>query len=169
MDLGVIPTDNLYKFLAISGLVLVIFSFVFANKLISRLRERLFEVQVDVAKINAELDFLESQQGASPDLGGGTPVSDPLHSQREQKVALAVADIKMEQLEFLIRETRIATKGLILGVGIGGAMMVAGFTLWYEKLQKPLDQEIQMKEVSQPNRALKSDGQPATRLVRRLA
>ena len=75
----------------------------------------------------------------------------------------------MEQLEFLIRETRIATKGLILGVGIGGAMMVAGFTLWYEKLQKPLDQEIQMKEVSQPNRALKSDGQPATRLVRRLA
>jgi hypothetical protein len=59
MDLPSLPTDNLYKFLALSGLFIVVFGFIFPMTRISELKLKACEVNTQIEVLRIEVDDLE--------------------------------------------------------------------------------------------------------------
>jgi hypothetical protein len=59
MNLPSLPTDNLYKFLALSGLFIVLFSFIFPMKRVGELKLKASEIITQAEVLRIEIDDLE--------------------------------------------------------------------------------------------------------------
>jgi len=59
MNVPTFPTDNLYKFVAISGLFICIFSIVFPMTRISEIKHKIIELQTKSAILNIEIEELK--------------------------------------------------------------------------------------------------------------
>ncbi|GGO80436.1 hypothetical protein GCM10011348_17090 [Marinobacterium nitratireducens] len=116
MNLDNLPTDNLYKFVSLGGLVLVLFSLVY-------LRPLVWEQKIEVAKLAAEVKFYRSQE-----------------AKEEMDVEKLVGfEIKLAEL----REKNLQIKDLLLDARVllylGGFLTLFGFNLWYIRVQRPND------------------------------
>jgi hypothetical protein len=54
-----LPTDNLYKFMALSGLAIIIFSLVFPMIRISEIKLKMVEVETQLAVLHIEINDYE--------------------------------------------------------------------------------------------------------------
>ena len=153
-----LPTDNLYKFVAISGLVLLLSA--------GYLREaQRMQLHKDVALSNSEVSNLNSMskqldediKQLSPSAKGPFIANGVLY----QTVNEARASLHSKQL--VLREIRSAQKtrqdvlkaseGNLKSIWywtqsaqyVGGILMIIGFSLWYVKVQRYQD-EILRKE-----------------------
>ncbi|MGM0544647.1 MAG: hypothetical protein ACQERP_12305 [Pseudomonadota bacterium] len=62
IDLPNLPTDSLYKFLALSGLMVIFASGFLYTKLRRELNDKIYDVECSQVKNEAQLNFLEAQE-----------------------------------------------------------------------------------------------------------
>lgn len=184
MKLPEIPTDNLYKFMALSGIVILIASFIpfsYAHKL-----------KVKTIHLNSEIEILRQQrewltkdmndlEAASKKLlqrydkydeyatrkGAGDHTSElsevfktkldakgkqvlkelsELSDLNRQKfVSEAQQRAKYKELKYLLIIMRMGLSLSVVGLVSGIFLAYIGFSLWYNRLQIPLDRLIKNK------------------------
>ena len=168
MNLPNIPTDNLYKFLAIAGLVILISSnalyIIFGGRIMNTAQEWLrigavntFEKQIITADINTSKRKIAELEKS---LQAANPSEKQILSEQVQaeKNILKSGNAKLEDISknFVSMNNSINTDWfktevayvkwtLILGNIIGTVATITGFYLWYTKLQKYQDKMIKQK------------------------
>ena len=166
-----LPTDNLYKFVALSGVVMVLVSIYLAYT-------KTLEVNLAANDADEQNDILnlemETIQGELKKLNDFREViskktkSENLDDKREaiELVELVDFDDRIESLKILRKEFRISSARFISNErrfkeqldiaaklrmvclftgGIGAVMAFFGFIFWYRRVQKPLDKILLSK------------------------
>ena len=134
-----VPTDNIYKFYALFGLVLLIFSLsslIYTNQ--SR-NDAIFKIIIEQETLNAVIQPNTTQQVTSAVL------------------ARKLEIIKSDKWFYLISISILAC--------IAGYLIYYGFTKWHNKIQPLQDELIELSikklkkelRVSLPNKSLKQD------------
>lgn len=144
-----IPTDNLYKFMAITGLVFIVLCLYWYNKQLHEVMMESIELRSQVesmAKINSILDekkkIVEGTESSTS--------KDAMEILNERAALLKESPTiskRWERLFFLTNEFIRLKKILILSLVLGVATTCAGFFLWYMKLQRY--QDVLMKREAQ--------------------
>lgn len=90
MTLPSLPTDNLYKFLALSGLLLAVVSFAYPMKMIYEPREQLISQQTEFETLKIELESIHAQADDVERRGklGAGEGRDLLEKQNQKRIAL---------------------------------------------------------------------------------
>ena len=132
------PTDNLYKFVALAGLVLFIGAPVFWIQYTLELRQG--EDDHVRANLTALGVFLEAHDAASYFRPAGiptpTPVPEALANEKKVQAAVETASARLGQYApYAAWVTATATVAAILGL----ALAILGFRLWYVRVQRPQD------------------------------
>ncbi len=113
MNLPSLPTDNLYKFMALSGIILIISSFYIVWKHADRSQELLRELNAGLAVENTYSDNRGSD--------------------------LSNLKLKLEELKFILKEKPSYMTFLLISQIIGLVLSIIGFGLWYLRVQKYQD------------------------------
>jgi len=131
------PTDNLYKFMAISGVVLLIVAPLFwAQFYITHAERTRLALQALRIDLSPEHEYWNSKAR----IERGESVTDEQRKLVEKYDALRKESERVGS-EFLVydRFSYVVTgAAIILGV-LGLVLTCFGFPLWYRKVQKPLD------------------------------
>jgi hypothetical protein len=165
MTIPSLPTDNLYKFIALSGLVLMLFSATYPVHQVFELRERKAqtdeEVEVlrievtalmeKVARLEKEVDAFDKETKEARE----TDRDKDLVKSRAAEFRARSAEIRQANLELEMRSARLAVKHrllsdiatnvliviVVLGVfGTAGLFMASwGFRAWYFRVQRLQD------------------------------
>ncbi|WCE02808.1 hypothetical protein [Pseudoxanthomonas sp. JBR18] len=143
MDVPNFPTDNLYKFMAIFGLVLFIFGLAYPLKVIEADEQLGFQAQLAVDQVTVQLRDL----GDSIDFAKQRPKSDAATQELQQKLAdVALANAKSGNLIEAKKRSRQWAKIYLAGCALiaiaGCALSGLGFWLWYHRVQRHLDAEL---------------------------
>ena len=126
MNVPLPPTDNLYKFLSIFGLIVALLSFIFPQILI-------FEIKTQILKLDGEVvvleeDMLALERSSKPKMTAADE-KQLRHRMAEVKGKTAVIEGLATQIEDLVLLFSI-------GIGTGIFFMIIGFQLWYFRVQK---------------------------------
>ncbi|MGJ8559722.1 MAG: hypothetical protein ACSHX3_05760 [Litorimonas sp.] len=134
-----LPTDNLYKFIALSGLALVIVPVI------------LFYIEVGSITslqpdFNSKMRHIESLKKLMEErLNSGTLTGEEINFFHEISITLndvlTVVDHQKARLPMMLTLGVIS----IVGLFIGYAMMWFGFKNWCLKVQKPLDNILRLE------------------------
>lgn len=135
MDPSKFQTDNLYKFMALCGLVLTI-ACGYANW---QLNERASKYRWEEALHDHNLDFLLKKEKEATDPKMKELFSNwfnsevakgahPHHDEADDQKFMAELEPNRSSLKF--------------GIGVGFSLMISGFFLWYYKLQRHLDDAV---------------------------
>ncbi len=141
MNLPALPTDNLYKFLALSGVALVVFSFIFPLDRLAAIQLKRVEMQTQAEVLLVELSNLEKEVDRA---AGREKVSDEvLKDLQARRLQLAIKHAEVNgakaQVAVLLEQFERAWSVLIVGMFAGIALANVGFFLWYYRVQKPAD------------------------------
>jgi len=148
MELPKVPTDNLYKFMALSGIVLLVAS-AFPRYWQAKLEFELIRVQGEKRKVtkkkewaHADMDYLltksnklkeeTSEWKEAKDLAAAEP-------QLIEKKRQEIQEKEISQRLDVIRRLKYVIAG---GRWVGAILSVFGFLLWYHKLQKYQDKIV---------------------------
>jgi hypothetical protein len=145
MDILKPPTDNLYKFIAISGLLIFLASFVFPQILYKEYAIKYAEIEGDLSVLERQIETLNS-----------ITESDDARSKKEDNVEIKRRRAEFDKgLEEVLRkrELRVALSNYArrweifgyIGMSFGLVMMVSGFYFWYSRLQKYEDKLMKLK------------------------
>jgi len=113
MNIPSLPTDNLYKFMALSGIILIISSFYIVWKHADRSQELLRELNAGLAVENT---YSDNRGSDLPNL-----------------------KLKLEELKFILKEKPSYMTFLLISQIIGWVLSIIGFVLWYLRVQKYQD------------------------------
>lgn len=156
------PTDNLYKFIALFGLAIILFSFYKSNEVFEGIKESKSKVEElrdqihiaiwDESKNNVELDDSSDLEIASfsfkhvsGDMEALTKFIDASSFSDSIKFKMD-AQIRRMHVELDVLEYRTREYYFMLGAGL--LLMISGFSLWYLKDQKHRDRRIKLaKEI----------------------
>ena len=178
-----IPTDNLYKFMALSGIVILIASFIpfsYAHKL--KVKTIHLNGEIEILRqqrewLNKDMDDLEAankrlskrydkydehavRKDASEHVSELTKIKTKLDKRskeilkelsevrdlnRQKFVSEAQQRAKYKELKYLLIIMRMGLSLSVLGFVGGGFLAYKGFSLWYNRLQIPLDRIIKNK------------------------
>lgn len=125
MNINNLPTDNLYKFIALSGLVLIFYSSFYIRPLI-------WEVEIEVARLATEIEVIEMAEDVEAPEAKKLVTLEKL---KNMKVKNAVTKQKHEKYKSLHNENKLL-------VFIGLLLTCLGFYLWYYRVQRPIDQKL---------------------------
>ena len=134
-----LPTDNLYKFVALTGLFVAITGVFFLEIQVERSSKAVSVLKAHVEYKNYVLDLLESADTeASLSRDQRQRLVEELISHEEEIIG-GIADSGTE-LDTI--KKRLRPIGLISLLGSIASMI--GFRLWYRRVQKPLDEILQI-------------------------
>jgi len=135
-----LPTDNLYKFLAIFGLILFVLSiylvFEKANETIENADKKLEDSLNDLFTLRSNHNLSEAQIQLDK-----LKESDPLANQWERQLE----NIREENYNAKEKIQGIINYLLYIMLISGIVMMSTGFYYWYYRVQKPLDELTKME------------------------
>lgn len=115
------PTDNLYKFFAIAGLILLVFSLYYPKKLVE-------EVSSEIIKLNASVDIAELSINKS--------------ITKQNKITIIEIDRDTKLLKQKHELSKFyATSGAIFSI-VGFLLSLFGFTSRYIRVQKHIDTKL---------------------------
>ena len=141
MNLPALPTDNLYKFLALSGLVLFVISFVFPRSLVDELELKTVETQTEVNLLVREVSALNKDvdvAAAKPNLSD--EALEKLSERRDQLNEKAIRlEGQKERQKTLLKQLRYAVDLSLFGSILGYLIAHVGFWLWYTRVQRLAD------------------------------
>lgn len=171
------PTDNLYKFLAIFGLIVTMFSvyvplqrFLEYERVTSKYAvasKPYWDRQLTIARAGAtsslctlEKEILAADAKSSAPDRGNSKTAETCNDVQAASAAASAAEDGLDKAQeqqagiALEREIVWHEYAIYLGFGIGGAivgviMTVAGFVLWYLKLQRYLDRAVKAEAAPQ--------------------
>lgn len=141
MDLPNPPTDNLYKFFAISGLIIIIFCLVVPVWYLKEAQSRIMELQTEIDILKIELRYLEIEVKA--ETGNKTlenlTLAELKPETREKYKQWDIKDAtirgKIENEKWLVHFIEGLLLFTVVGVGIGIYIMRHRFLFWYDRLQ----------------------------------
>jgi hypothetical protein len=141
MTLPLFPTDNLYKFLALSGLALLVFSVVYSTTRMTELRIRQAETRSQLKILTLEIKVIEKELDQAKQVQPSSTEQLAILSNRGLQGQIKTAQISSynEQTMVLVEELGFFMLFLYIGMFFGLTMAVVGFWLWYHKVQRPLD------------------------------
>lgn len=144
MTLPSIPTDNLYKFLALSGLILAGFSGTFLPLQIHKTKLKVIEVEAEMQIIGQERESIGWEISRLKEIEYPTPEQIAIIQDRHEENAkrLILAESARKQLEYLVRLYSLLSGLSGVGLVLGLIMATVGFTLWYTRVQRPLDKSM---------------------------
>jgi hypothetical protein len=120
------PTDNLYKFVAISGLLLFGFSQIYPLLQLDNLEKEVVSLTGEINTLAIEYD----QQ---------TPQNLDPQAKKELAVKREQARTKLELQKVALTRLKTLRWQALIGGMIAAVMIGVGFTLWYMKVQKYQD------------------------------
>ena len=127
MNFPTLPTDNLYKFIALLGIVIILFSFYLPFQSAKKSQELLREVD-SVMKV---IDLMP---------------------QKERVKAYETTYKKLEELKFILEKDKpFYLSVYVVGGTIGIILTISGFRMWYKRVQKYQDKILE----NQANELLK--------------
>ena len=143
MEISQLPTDNLYKFMAIAGVVLLLFGLSYPLRLATELQRQIVEVQVQVDIAELRTEQIQSRVEE-------LKKADDLTREQVQAVEADLYDLQEQAAKDrgAAAKSRLLLYHFLLFAIIGLACIVSGsilarigFKLWYERVQKPSDQK----------------------------
>ncbi len=137
MNIPTIPTDNLYKFMALTGVVLVIGSFILVWFKAERSQELLREYKQGAALIEAKIEIAELSDLLDQESRKRIGKSSELR--REVGVDRAKLVVIEEELKLILEDKLMYMVFLIVSQVVGFSLSIVGFKLWYERVQKYQD------------------------------
>lgn len=144
-----IATSNMYKYVAISGVAIILVTLVFAVSELFDIHDQLLEAEEQVEVMSARLEA-----GKNPD--GGEPASEL--DQTLNQIRLDAAEKRVETLKGRSLELR-EWATILFTIGI--AVSAFGFTRWYRKIQLPMERIAQQRAEQHVTRA--DTGRPSAR------
>lgn len=138
-----IPTDNLYKFIAISGLALLFYCISFPILLHTNAMERMDKLSEELAGITADLGFLKEDAAIASAQGESKEEAiQRFRKSRDVRRQQAIFGEKLKILHRLNAQTEWLPLLSAIGSAVGLLISIVGFWLWYCRLQQPLDNSI---------------------------
>jgi hypothetical protein len=122
-----IPRSNMYKYVALSGVAIIIVTLVFT---VSRLYD--IEDQILAAEERIEIMTARLEAGKGPE--GGEP-----GSELEQTLNRIRLDAANKQLEALKSRSLALREWATILFTLGIVVAAYGFTRWYRKIQMPME------------------------------
>jgi hypothetical protein len=148
MNLPSLPTDNLYKFMALAGLAAFFFSVVYPTWQTRELKVKQLEqdaeravLQIEHAHLVAEL--YDASGKVKPDAQ-----PDGLATKRrfrDLEIKAAQLEGKKQVLIRLAAEANLFSLAFWYGIVAGLIVTIWGFALWYRRVQKPQDALLQQQ------------------------
>jgi hypothetical protein len=161
------PTDNLYKFIAIFGLIITLFSVYYNENYVHELAHASINVNAEQESIKLEIEYFKNryEQVMSyledvTDREKFLAVSDEINKARlefQKGVIKAEANwkkMKLMDADWLLAERWAGIMGIVLGISLMGA----GFLLWYARVQRPLDYQLYQQIVWAEEKQVNGDG-----------
>lgn len=127
MNINSLPTDNLYKFVALSGIALILFS-------VAYIKPMLMELDVEQTQLIAEIEYYSQLKDEGKNLEKILSHEKLL----EWHIKTKVLEKKIEQVNELTIHARVS-------IWLGCFLMYIGFQLWYYRVQKPIDAAVKNK------------------------
>ena len=143
-----LPTDNLYKFMALAGVSIVVLSTVLFSIQLSAMSEKTDQLTLEIASLEAETKNLE----ADVDRAERAPTRDTqLLRQRHSELAvqMAVMGARNAVLRRVTANTGRSQTLMVIGWLVGMLIAAVGFVLWYTRVQTFQDQ-ILRAQAKQP-------------------
>lgn len=148
------PTDNLYKFISISGLLIFLVSFIFPRYLNKEYVLLYGEIKGELRSMENEIESLDNSIVSDDSIRAQIPLlllhpslpnlfqkllSDELYKSKNLRKEMRDLVKKWETSEALYSEIENWRKIGYYGIGCGLILMIIGFALWYLRLQKYQD------------------------------
>lgn len=148
MQIPQIPTDSLYKFIAISGLfVSMFFMFLpmyFGHCLMVKIihvNGELESITVIQKQITEGREMLEENMNL-PALKKIETLKESRDDLYKLKAIFVKTKTQAKLIEFYEKQLVLLKKIQFWGIIISNIIMIIGFKLWYLKIQKPLDRKM---------------------------
>jgi len=144
MDIPHIPTDNLYKFISLSGVAIFLLFIVFSSQKLIELSTKSFEISKSIAV--AKVDCEEFKQESSRELyfePSKFNYENLTKQNYNQQRKLAEIAIDNEQLRSIFHFQALIFIVLAICAIISSFMIKYGFSLWYYQVQLPQDDLLQ--------------------------
>jgi hypothetical protein len=133
-----LPTDNLYKFIALSGVVLVVAGFYLPWHRAEEIWDRLEQVKAESAVLTVDVQYLlDEAKKAKSDSASDVPALRKTLQELERRKA--VQEVKVGSLERLTLNLWLLYAASLVLTAVGVVMMKKGFKFWYERVQQPMD------------------------------
>jgi hypothetical protein len=158
MNVPGMPTDNLYKFMAIAGLALIAFSAYVRisqsheiDARIDALKRELVVITVDIQYLDRELAPVDTTACVSP-AKPACPSDAQLSTWRERSAdirkRLELNRVGNETLRRLADEATRLHVVTFIGTFIGFLLAIYGFYFWYTRLQRYQDAAVKRDSVA---------------------
>ncbi len=153
-----LPTDNLYKFMSLSGIVIIIFSIYFCEIKVREVSQNNIEFLKKQDNLNNKIARFNDKLGTISVLFE-TYQKDNIQK-KDTSIFLSNLETRIsslsnlrdgintdyisqkayhQRLNLLQEESKIITYFSYLFIALGFVLTSTGFLLWYKKVQKPLD------------------------------
>ena len=158
-DLLSLPTDSLYKFMATTGVVILLVSIIFPLYVRRRLTFRLYDIEKDISILELKVDYAteetnrikeristikNSGQSSNADIDSIEADNDQMQkNHRDIDIFLENTKCEMNKAQYLVQSIKNMAIISWAGVIVGGSLSVSGFYLWYVRLQAYVDNSIQ--------------------------
>ena len=147
MNLPIPPTDNLYKFAALSGTILFILGLYTPLYLDEQFNDKSVNLELKNAKLTADIDYCNRQlklsaadSSNSEKLKAGLRETSELLRQEDQQIQ--EQKILIKNIERLGKQIIIADLISIFIILLGLAVVIIGYRLWYIRIQRPMDKSM---------------------------
>ena len=156
MQIPNLPTDNLYKFMALSGLILIILSAVFPLWLLHNIGLEHIEIKKELDLLDIEERYLREEQEEAREGLKALPPNKKIEARRsidekakDYSKKLMQTKGNFEKMKYLVSEAKKLKIFSCIGAGVGAIVTYCGFLLWYRRLQKYQDQIIKSEAQKQ--------------------
>lgn len=137
MQIPALPTDDLYKFMALGGITVMIFSVYFYWTFSRRLWERMDELTLDLNLMDVDIEDAEERVKEAKKEQPVRPETEERLSQLllEIRRRHATHKVKNQIIKRLLRELSVIGVLAIGGFGYGGVLATRGFSMWSKETQ----------------------------------
>ena len=155
MNLPLLPTDNLYKFMSLAGAVIIILSVIYPIIQIEELQHRIVSLNGEEKILDQEIEFIKHdvkflekninilEKKKNQKIGElnellrkSTELSRKTNEQQIKNIELFYKKQDIELTSKYISQNRILG---FIGTGFGSFLAFFGFYLWYVRIQKLQD------------------------------
>ena len=141
MNIPNIPTDNLYKFISIFGLIIFLLSLIGPRLLIHSHRLQEFEMNESILILEERLKQISKEVNSLDGVDSKKVELSEIIELRKRNNELGVINIKNsiahKKLAYFAQQIRNLVYMSYFGLIVGFFMSGFGFYFWYVKLQKP--------------------------------
>jgi hypothetical protein len=145
MDFSKLPTDNLYKFMALFGVAFVLFSFYFVHTQIYKFVDKVLEASLEKEILTVEIKQAEEladdlRKLQNPTKEESKELKEIVHDIERRKVLLQEKERMLAVWNKKIKSTFLYGDVLVV---FGFIFIFLGFPLWYFRVQRYQDMAIQ--------------------------